>query len=609
MGGQTFRVFISAVTSELGPERREVARLLRRKNLTVRDQDYFRPGPGTLLDKLEAYIAECDAVIFLIGAKSGFMSQAAEAATSAARPTYETYRQASGASGASYTQWEYLLARHHGRDCYVFVADKELAPTSDCDADQRNFRQWLAQEGKDWSSFTSKEKLREDVLVLDFPTLNRVIPDNLPFQPLGSLFKGREAAMDALENKLKGPPGTVITAALHGLGGVGKTRLAVEYTHDHRADYTALLFLIAETPESLSRTLADLAAILDLPQKDAREDEVKIDAVLNWLAANPGWLLILDNVDDEKAAKAAGDLVAKLRGGHVLITARFSKFKPGVHKIELDTLEPSAAAAYLCEATDSDRVKSPDDEAQALKLATELDGFAVALEQASAYIAAQRIGFARYLNIWAEKRAEVLDWHDESLMNYPKSVAATWLASMEHLSLASRALLYVFAWFAPDPIPDALMDVPLLNGEEQEERAALSVLFSYSLAKREQDAAIVVHRLVQTIVLDQQTKDLIEEPPIALVAAIGWINLAFVGEFDDARNWSRLDPLVPHVLAIVNAADKFANGNVTAATLSNNLGLLFLAKARYAQAEPLLRRALGRKLIKFVDRVSKSALA
>jgi hypothetical protein len=145
---------------------------------------------------------------------------------------------------------------------------------------------------------------------------------------------------------------------LYGLGGVGKTRLAVEYAHAHRGNYTALLFLIAETPESLSRTLSGLAAVLDLPQKEAREDEVKIDAVMTWLAANPGWLLILDNVDDENAAEAVDQLLRQLRGGRVLITGRLANYRAGIATIELDALTPEAARDYLLEATEGRRRQS-----------------------------------------------------------------------------------------------------------------------------------------------------------------------------------------------------------------------------------------------------------
>jgi hypothetical protein len=75
-------------------------------------------------------------------------------------------------------------------------------------------------------------------------------------------------------------------------------------------------------------------------------------------------------------------------------------------------------------------------------LALELGGLALGLEQAGAYIATERIGFARYLTLWREKRETVLNWFDKALMSYDRDtgVAATWAASVERLTPDGRRL-------------------------------------------------------------------------------------------------------------------------------------------------------------------------
>ena len=150
-------------------------------------------------------------------------------------------------------------------------------------------------------------------------------PRNLPFASLGPLFMGRDAALDGLRAALEGGKGAaVVGRALHGLGGIGKTRLAIEYALRHEADYSALLFVRAADPATLNASLAALAGaeVLDLKEQEAREDAVKIGAVLRWLDAHPTWLMILDNVDDDQAVAAAGGLMARLKGGRVIVTAR-----------------------------------------------------------------------------------------------------------------------------------------------------------------------------------------------------------------------------------------------------------------------------------------------
>ena len=129
-------------------------------------------------------------------------------------------------------------------------------------------------------------------------------PLNLPFPSLGPLFVGREKPLDALGAAFAGQPTAGV--ALTGLGGIGKTRLAIEYALANAADYSALLFARASDAATLNASLAALADhdVLDLPETDAREEAAKIAAVLRWLEAHPTWLLILDNIDDEKAVAA-----------------------------------------------------------------------------------------------------------------------------------------------------------------------------------------------------------------------------------------------------------------------------------------------------------------
>ena len=144
--------------------------------------------------------------------------------------------------------------------------------------------------------------------------------------------------------------------------------------------------------------------ILDLPEKEARDDATKITAVLRWLELNPNSLMILDNVDDRAAVAEVAKLMPRLKGGHVVVTARAANFPAGFQKLELGVLEEGAAAQFLLDRTEADRANSKDDAALARTLARELGGLALGLEQAAAQVATQGIGFARYLKLWNESR-------------------------------------------------------------------------------------------------------------------------------------------------------------------------------------------------------------
>src|SRR4051812_10092368 len=157
------------------------------------------------------------------------------------------------------------------------------------------------------------------------PSASRLPPPrlhNLPFSSLGDLLKGRDEEL----RKLQDGEATAITQAetIYGLGGIGKTRLAVEHAWRSGNLYDYAFFVVAESPEALRSNLANLAhpELLNLPEFEASAQERSIAAVLRWLRENKRWLLILDNVDTKEAEQAVVKMIPSLSAGRVLITSR-----------------------------------------------------------------------------------------------------------------------------------------------------------------------------------------------------------------------------------------------------------------------------------------------
>jgi tetratricopeptide (TPR) repeat protein len=427
------------------------------------------------------------------------------------------------------------------------------------------------------------------------PVQSKAKPRNLPFAPLGGLFAGRDEDLDDLHTALLEAKGAPV--ALCGLGGIGKTRLAIEYAWSRERDYSALLFVSASNGAALNAGLAALTAveIFDLPEREARDDATRITAVLRWLETNPTWLMILDNVDDNAAVAEVAKLMPRLKGGHVVVTARASNFPAGVRKLEVSTLDENAAAQFLLDRTEADRSKSKEDAALAKTLARELGGLALGLEQAGAHIATDHIGFARYLKLWHESREKALAWADATVTGSDRTLATTWATSVARLSPESRRLLERLAFLAPDPVPDSLLDVAV-PGEAPDDDAYQdrANLFAYSLisgATAEDGGApgFLVHRLVQDFARRAMNDD---RKAQALREALVWVNAAVPLDSDDVRTWPVLDPLAPHALAVARNADAAEIAEPTG-RLFSQLGLLFGAKADYAEAEPVTRRALA----------------
>lgn len=451
-------------------------------------------------------------------------------------------------------------------------------------------------------------------------------PHNLP-SSIGGLFMGRDAAIEQLRDKLRSSDAAAVGISprqlVHGLGGVGKTRLAIEYAWRHLDDYSALLFVRADDGARLEANLAGLCRTLDLPEQDVTEQAAQVAAVRRWLDAQSGWLLILDNVDDEAAAQAVQPLAESLTGGDVLITGRWNQFGPQIATLELDVLDEDSAVAFLLESVagasspsrlgpDAPTAAGSHSHEAARQLARRLDRLAVALEQATGYIRRHRCSFEDYTARWETAFEATAGWHDPLQMKYPRAVLAAWLTTEEKLSPEASHLLQATSWLATDPIPAIVFkgaEFPLRR------KSPLSCLANWSwrlLTGRELFKAVTVldaaneltdcsmlrwdrrsetfqmHRVVQAVTRSQIPDSGIQT---SIQTALYALSLAAPGNPEDVREWPIWSSLSPHVSSIVDHADNYQVAEPTG-RLMNDLGMFYRAKSVLPEAEKLLCRVL-----------------
>jgi len=595
------KIFLSCVSEQFRNCRDALASDLRAVGAQVVVQEDFTMHGHTLLEKLEENIADCDSFITLVGSAYGWEP------SSSGKFLLDNRR--------SYTQWEYQFAsgfRLDGHPAkpkkrYVYIASEKflsthpVSQTEEQQILQRSFIDEILADGKDHKTFDSLNELRALVLRDVFKIAPEKRPNNLPRHTMGQLFKGRSDLVAQLrekldvERKLDSEDPISPIPALRGPGGVGKTRLALEFAWENRQSFTSLLFVTADSAANLRSNLAALTGplVLDLDAKDADQEEIQIGAVLQWLSGHPGWFLIIDNVDTEEAATEVEKLIARLQGGRVILTTRIKDWSSIVDPLDLSVLTEEDSRDYLLERTKDQRIKSPDDEDQALALGRELDGLALALVQAGAYICQRRISLKTYREKLRRSTASLLGWHNEVMMEYPKSVATTWQTSIEQVSASAMDLLDLLSWFSPDVVPISLLSKEERIADERED--ALCDLAEFYLVQRTEDGqGVFLHRLVQEITRQKQIHASNEDTavfPDALQAALDLLGAACPDDPKNAEAWPIWMKLETHVCSAVDFSISLG-GPYPTSLLSRGLGRFLEAKALFSSAEDRIQQAL-----------------
>ena len=400
-------------------------------------------------------------------------------------------------------------------------------------------------------------------------------------------FTGRDSLLESLHEVLTSGRQTAVTA---GLGGVGKTQLATEYAYGYASDYEAVWWVRSEEAASLAADYAALAGELGLPEKDAAEQSVAVEAVRRWLEQNRGWLLVLDNVPGPAEVR---DYIPRGETGHVLITSRNQAWGNVATPLPVEVFERPESVEFLLRRT------GETDEKTANALAEALGDLPLALEQAAAYVEETGRPLAGYLQMFTQHQSQLLDRHQES-MEYPRSVATVFEISCQAVREASPEaadLLGLIAFLAPDDIPRSLLTegVEHLPGplkatvsDSLAMDGALSALRRYSLVEVTGES-LAVHRLVQAVARDFLNED---EKKASAEAAVGLINAAFPYEENVVETWAGSARLLPHALATAGHAETFEVGLEATARLLNQVGLYQDIRAEFSEAKTVLERAV-----------------
>lgn len=345
--------------------------------------------------------------------------------------------------------------------------------------------------------------------------------------------------------------------ALQGLGGVGKTQLAVEYVYRYSATYQLIWWIQADQPALVRSSLAKLAPRLGLPSSERSGTDGAAQAVLRALARGEPydrWLLVFDNAVEPADLK---DLIPT-GPGHVLVTTRNYNWNGLVETLEVDVFRREESVEFL-------RRRSAVAESEADRLAEALGDLPLALEQAAALKAETGMSVDEYLGLLNERTRELLEQSRPA--DYPTFVSAAWTVSAETVEAKlpeAIELLRCLAFFGPDPVPREILRAsgelrrPLLKATLADPimlTRAVGELGRFALAKVSTgDRSIEVHRLIQALLRDQlpaKDRESLRNDVHVLLAHGAPANP------DDGSQWPRYAELVPHLgpVGIVRSVD------------------------------------------------------
>ncbi|GCE28344.1 tetratricopeptide repeat protein [Dictyobacter alpinus] len=429
----------------------------------------------------------------------------------------------------------------------------------------------------------------------------------VPYQR-NPFFTGRETLLSHLHETLSQQKIAALTrsSALSGPGGIGKTQLALEYAYQYAQDYTAMLWVGAEEPETIIASFVSIATFLQLPASQGSDHNKVVTAVRNWLDTHCDWLMILDNVEDLEMLK---EFLPTANRGTLLLTTRRSTVGTLALSIEIPQMSLEESVLFLLQRARridphlpfNTQLDQLPDVATARILAEVMGGLPLALDQAGSYIEETQCSLDDFLHLFQDSPLQMLRERNV-YADHPFSVERTIHLSLEKVRTASPEaidILTICSFLAPDAIPERLftegapyLDVPAQASlvKPQKFNTALKELLTYSLIRRHAPTkTLTIHRLVQTILKTGLDEGIRQH---RATRVFEMVNQAFPLNQTGMELWPWCEQLLPHALFLIRQSDKGTCTPATRYALLTKTASYLAQRDRYAEAEALYQQAL-----------------
>ena len=257
--------------------------------------------------------------------------------------------------------------------------------------------------------------------------------------------------LDPQENEMR-----LRVMAIYGLGGVGKTQLALHYANTSFSRYDVIAWIPSETQIKMTQALSVLAQKLGLLKEGENEDDSQASLkVRDWLnSSGHTFLLIFDNVERIDILLQVWPASIK---GSLLITTR-SPAVAAKRSNDIMHLEPFAArlgpeALYALTGFEG---SNEEDKAAAEELCRLLGGLPLAFVQVSEFIRDRSSSYAEFVALYQKSSAKILA-RGEVPLEYNHTLSTVWELSLHNLPPDASTLLKLIAFFDPDALEESVL--------------------------------------------------------------------------------------------------------------------------------------------------------
>ncbi|KAF8474187.1 P-loop containing nucleoside triphosphate hydrolase protein [Kalaharituber pfeilii] len=456
------------------------------------------------------------------------------------------------------------------------------------------------------------------------------IPFSLPDVRRNSDFVGRKYLLEKLKTEIKDGATTkdIIQVVLYGMGGVGKTHLALEYVYRHSGDYSSVFWINAANEQTtkigfthiMQRLIEHHTKLSDEPDytyigrllgmagklnqagtftvQQPGEEQHVVDAVKKWLTVkdNTKWLLVFDNLDDLESFDI-NNYIPSSPHGTVIITSKRRESVHGRRCLEVEQMEKTEAEELLFNSAKPKLENLTPEELHREKEAATtivqiLEHLPLAIDQAGAYIYARQYSFSRYLKEY-EANVTFLLSKEWKVGKHDRSVFAAWDLSFRAIqsqnSEAAELLLLCGFFDNNDICEDMLRRGMKLPMDDTSLGNLIQTLFSYSMAKRkDRDDSFNIHPLVH---LWAQKKLQMEPERHSKKAIEALFIIASAIDIPTSRrkveDWAFERRIMPHIFAIERQIKTMTVENKQLLMAVDNIQNVYMQHGYYKKAEEM----------------------